>query len=79
MLDVLVMVEDLEDIKDLIDKVVKINNKIYQKKWANKGCNKHIPVHKALQQTLRQWYGGLELMDFSGIRETQKGDGKNRL
>ena len=30
-LDILILVEDLEDIKDLIDKVVKINNRIYQK------------------------------------------------
>ena len=28
-LDVLVLVEDPEDIRDLIDKVVKINNRIY--------------------------------------------------
>jgi len=28
-LNALVLVEDLKDIKDLIDKVVKINNKIY--------------------------------------------------
>ena len=28
-LDILVLVEDPEDIRDLIDKVVKINNRIY--------------------------------------------------
>ena len=28
-LNVLVMVEDPEDIKDLIDKIVRINNRIY--------------------------------------------------
>ena len=28
-LNVLVLVEDLDDIKDLIDKVIKINNRIY--------------------------------------------------
>ena len=48
------MVEDLEDMRDLINKVVRINNRIYQKEWANKGHNKHVPVHKAPQQTLRQ-------------------------
>ena len=53
-LDALVMVEDLEDMRDLIDKIVKINNKIYQKEQANKGYNKYIPVHRAPQQTLRQ-------------------------
>ena len=40
MLNALVLVEDLKDIKDLINKVVKINNKIYQKERANKECNK---------------------------------------
>jgi len=30
-LDALVLVEDSEDIRDLIDKVVKINNRIYQR------------------------------------------------
>ena len=30
-LDVLVLVEDSKDIKELIDKVVKINNRIYQR------------------------------------------------
>ena len=53
-LDALVMVEDPEDIKDLINKVVRINNRIYQKEWANKECNKHMLVHKAPQQILRQ-------------------------
>jgi len=39
-LNALVLVKDPENIKDLIDKVVKINNRIYQKEQANKGCNK---------------------------------------
>ena len=54
MLDILVLVEDPENIKDLIDKVVKINNRIYQRKWANKRCNKQVQVYKSPQQTLRQ-------------------------
>ena len=37
MLDVLVLVKDFENIRELIDKVVKINNRIYQREWANKG------------------------------------------
>ena len=47
-LNVLVLVEDSDNIKDLINKIVKIDNKIYQREWANKGHNKHILVHKAL-------------------------------
>jgi len=53
-LDTLVMVEDPEDIRDLINKVVKINNRIYQKEQANKECNKHVSVYKAPQQTPKQ-------------------------
>jgi len=30
-LNALVLVEDLKDIRDLINKVIKINNRIYQK------------------------------------------------
>ena len=48
-LDALVLVEDPDNIKDLIDKIVKINNRIYQKEQANKRHNKHIPMHKAFQ------------------------------
>ena len=39
-LDVLVIVENLDGMRDLINKIIKINNRIYQKEWANKGCNK---------------------------------------
>jgi len=46
-LNALVMVEDLKDIRDLINKIVRINNRTYQKEWANKGHNKHVPMHKA--------------------------------
>ena len=66
MLNVLVFVEDLKNMRELIDKVVKINNCIYQREQANKGNIRQILVQKALQQALRQWYGGPEPMDFSG-------------
>jgi len=39
-LDALVLVEDPENMRDLIDKVVKIDNRIYQKEWANKRHDK---------------------------------------
>jgi len=48
-LDTLVLVEDPEDIKDLINQVVKINNRIYQREWANKGHNKQVQIHKSPQ------------------------------
>jgi len=53
-LNVLVLVEDLKDIRDLIDKVVEINNRIYQRERANKRHDKNVQRHKSLQQTLRQ-------------------------
>ena len=42
--------EDPKDMRDLINKVVKIDNKIYQKKQANKGHDKQMLVCKAPQQ-----------------------------
>ena len=52
-LDALVLVEDSENIKELIDRVVKINNCIYQRKQANKGNIKQISVWRAPQQAPR--------------------------
>ena len=53
-LDMLVLVKDPKDIRDLIDKVVKINNRIYQREQANKGHNRNVQRHKSPQQTSRQ-------------------------
>ena len=47
-LDVLVLVKDPEDMKDLIDKVVKIDNRIYQREQANRSHNKSVQRHKPL-------------------------------
>ena len=46
-LDALVLVEDSENMQELINKVVKINNKIYQREQANRGNVRQIPVKKA--------------------------------
>ena len=78
MLDMLVLVKDPKDIRDLINKVVKIDNRIYQREQANKGCDKHIPMHKSPQQTQRQWYRKLKPIDLSGTKETQKGNNRNK-
>jgi len=53
-LDALVLVEDPENMQELIDKVVKINNRIYQREQANRENIKQIPVKKAPQQAVRQ-------------------------
>ena len=47
MLNALVLVENLDSIKDLIDKIVKINNKIYEKNQANKEHNKYVSMYKS--------------------------------
>ena len=43
-LNILVLVEDPKNIRELIDKIVKIDNRIYQREQANKGYIKQIPV-----------------------------------
>ena len=53
-LDALVLVKDSKNIWELIDKVVKINNRIYQREQANRGNVRQIPVKKAPQQAARQ-------------------------
>jgi len=54
MLNTIVLVEDSEDMRDLINKIIKINNRIYQREQANKRHNKQEQKHKLPQQTLRQ-------------------------
>jgi len=53
-LDTLVLIEDPKNMQELIDKVVKINNRIYQREQANRGNIRQILVKKALQQAARQ-------------------------
>ena len=78
MLDALVLIKDPKNIWELIDKVVKINNRIYQRKQANRGNIRQIPVKKAPQQAVRQWYRGLEPIDLSGTQESQHANSNNR-
>jgi len=77
-LDALVLVEDLKNMRELINKVVKINNRIYQREQANQRNVRQIPVKKALQQAARQWYGGLEPIDLSSTQESQCVSNSNR-
>ena len=39
--------EDIKDIRSLIDQTIKINIKIYQRKRASKGNNITTPTHRA--------------------------------
>jgi len=43
-LNALVLIEDPKNMQELINKVVKINNRIYQREWANKGYIRQTPV-----------------------------------
>ena len=78
MLNALVLIEDPKNIRELIDKVVKINNKIYQREQANRGNIRQISVKKAPQQAVRQWYRGPEPIDLSGTQESQHVNGNKR-
>jgi len=53
-LDALVLVEDPKNMWELIDKVVKIDNRIYQREQANRRNIKQILVKKAPQQAVKQ-------------------------
>ena len=68
-LNALVLIEDPKNMQELINKVVKIDNKIYQREQVNKENIKQIPVKKAPQQAARQQYRGPKPIDFS---RTQK-------
>jgi len=71
MLNALVLIEDPKNMWKLINKVVKINNRIYQRKQANKKNIKQIPVKKSPQQAARQWYKSPEPIDFSSTQKSQ--------
>ena len=62
----LILIKDTKDITGLIEQVIKINNRIFQKERANKGSSKPTPVYRAPQQVQKLWYGA-EPMDLSGI------------
>jgi len=53
MLNVLILMEDPKNIWELIDKVIKINNRIYQREQANKKNIRQILVKKAPQQAIK--------------------------
>ena len=67
MLNALVLMKTPKNMKELINKIIKINNRIYQKEWANKKHNRQILMQKAPQQTPNQQYKGLKPMDFNNI------------
>ena len=66
--DALILIKDTNSIMDLIKQAIKINNRIFQRKRANKGSSKPISVHRAPQPVQKLQYGA-EPMDLSNIRE----------
>ena len=46
----LILIEDIKDIKSLINQAIKINTRIYQQERASKGSNITMPVYRAPQQ-----------------------------
>jgi len=54
MLNALVLVEDPKNMQELINKIIKIDNRIYQREQANRKNIRQIPVKKTPQQAARQ-------------------------
>ena len=65
--------ENTDNIKELINEVIKVDNKIYQIESTNKG----IPIVGRIPQRAPRQYNGPEPMDLSGTRETKKGACRN--
>jgi len=53
-LNTLILIKDPKNMQELINKVIKINNRIYQREQANRRNIRQIPVKKAPQQAARQ-------------------------
>ena len=77
--DALILMEDAEDMRTLIDQAIRIDNRIFQREKASKiGSNRVTPVHRAPQPVQKPWYGA-EPMDLSATRESRrKHQGKPR-
>ena len=45
--NVLILIEDIEDIRSLINQAIKIDIRIYQRERASKGSNITMPMHRA--------------------------------
>ena len=44
--DILILIKNTNSITDLIEQVIKINNRIFQREKTNKSSNKTIPVYR---------------------------------
>jgi hypothetical protein len=77
--DAIILMEDAENLRELIDQAIKIDNRIYQREQAKKGQDR-VPQSYKAQSTQRPkpvqkpWYGA-EPMDLSGTKEDR---GQNR-
>jgi len=74
--DAIILMEDAETLRELIDQAIKIDNRIYQREQAKKGQDR-VPQSYKAQKTQRRsqnqqpWYGA-EPMDLSGTKESRR-------
>jgi hypothetical protein len=79
--DAIILMEDANTLRELIDQAIKIDNRIYHREQAKKGQDR-VPQSYKAQSTQRQgqnqkpWYGA-EPMDLSGTKETKKWNKKS--
>jgi Retrotransposon gag protein/Zinc knuckle len=75
--DAIILMEDAETMRELIDQAIKIDNRIFQREQAKRGQDR-VPQSYKTQNTHRQsqsqkpWNGGPEPMDLSGTKESKK-------
>jgi len=74
--DAIILMEDADTLRDLIDQAIRIDNRIYQRELTKRGQDR-IPQSYKTQGAQRQkqsqkpWYGA-EPMDLSGTKETRR-------
>ena len=72
--DALILKDNLKDIKELINRAIKIDNRIYQYENAKKTREKLV---QRTLQALRQQYSGLKPIDLSSTKKPRK-QGNNK-
>jgi hypothetical protein len=72
--DAIILMEDADTLRELIDQAIKIDNRIYQREQTKKGQDR-VPQSYKAQNTHRQSqkpWNGPEPMDLSGTRESKR-------
>ena len=79
--DVIILIEDAETLRELIDQLIKINNRIYQREQAKKGQDRVLQSYEAQSiywqiQSYKLQNSRPELMDLSGTKEFKRWSNK---